>query len=152
MTSLCWRVMAAGDHQQRCGELCVSVGAPVAERLEEHHGHRADRDGLRHAGAGPEAHPGSERWVGLRVHSGGAAACDWSVWLQGRPSWLSAPSTLSPAPGSWFPVLRPRRGWRPCTSGCSVRPPQRSCCSCHSNSLVGVCGKVSGCRVGALWS
>lgn len=55
-------LLAAGDHQQRCGELHLSVGAPVPERLEEHHRHRAERDRLRHAGAGQEADPGSERW------------------------------------------------------------------------------------------
>lgn len=134
MTSRSELLLAAGDHQQRCGKLRVSVGAPVSKRLEEHHGHRAERDGLRHAGAGQEADPGSERW-GLRVQ-GGAAACDWSVWVQGRPFWPLAPSTPSPAPVSWFRVRRRRRRWRPCTSGSRLRPPQHSCCCCHSNGLV----------------
>lgn len=124
-------LLAAGDHQQRCGELRVSVGAAVGERLAEHHGHRAERDGLRHAGAGQEADPGSERW-GLRLR-GGAAVCDWCVWVQGRPSWPLAPSTLSPARVSWFRVRRRRRRWRPCTSGSRLR---HSCCSCLGNSLV----------------
>lgn len=40
----------------------MSVRASFPKCLEEHNGHRPERDGLRHSGAGQEADPGSERW------------------------------------------------------------------------------------------
>lgn len=51
----------SGDHQQRGGKLCVSVGAAVRQRLANRHRHRPERDGLRHPGAGQEADRQSER-------------------------------------------------------------------------------------------
>lgn len=54
-------LIGAGHHQQCGGKLCLSVRAPVAERLEKHHRHRPEWDGLRHPGAGQEADPESER-------------------------------------------------------------------------------------------
>lgn len=50
----------------------MSVRAPFTKCLEEHNGHRPERDSLRHSGAGQEADPGSERWE-VTIRSGIAA-------------------------------------------------------------------------------
>ena len=55
----------SGCDQQRCRELHFPLREAVRQRLEDHHRHRPQRHGLRHPGAGQEAHQGRERLASI---------------------------------------------------------------------------------------
>lgn len=52
---------ASGHRQQRRRKLCLSVRTSLAKRLEEHHRHCPEWDGVHHPGAGEKTDPEAER-------------------------------------------------------------------------------------------